>query len=171
MGLHFRRKGKTVWNLKISRSETTCPPDTHLHTCPGVRPGSLVAPGCALGTAGQGKHGGLSQSFDLALPVISLPVCILVYFVIFTWKGWDPWVRKFPWRRTWQSTPVFLPGESHGQGNLVGYSPLGRKESDTTERLTLSHLCAHLFSHLYKGRLTIQRNFELPLIFAGLDPC
>ena len=35
----------------------------------------------------------------------------------------------------WQPTPVFLPGESHGQRSLVGYSPWGRKESDTTERL------------------------------------
>ena len=40
------------------------------------------------------------------------------------------------WRRKWQPTPVFLPGESHGQRSLVGYSPWGRGESDTTERLT-----------------------------------
>ena len=51
--------------------------------------------------------------------------------------GFDPWVRKIPWRRKWQSTPVFLPGECHGQMNLVGYSPWDCKESDTTERLTL----------------------------------
>ena len=44
-------------------------------------------------------------------------------------------------------------------------------ESDTTERLTLLYLYAHLFSHLYQRRLTIRRNFELPLIFEGLDPC
>ena len=43
------------------------------------------------------------------------------------------WVRKFPWRRAWQPTPVFLPGESHGQRSLEGYSPQGHKESDTTE--------------------------------------
>ena len=42
------------------------------------------------------------------------------------------------WRRKWQPTPVFLPGESHGQRSLVGYSPWGLKESDRTERLTLS---------------------------------
>ena len=35
----------------------------------------------------------------------------------------DPWVRKIPWRRAWQPTPVFLPGESHGQRSLVGYGP------------------------------------------------
>ena len=39
------------------------------------------------------------------------------------------------WRRKWQPTPVFLPGESHGQRSLVGYSPWGHKESDMTERL------------------------------------
>ena len=45
----------------------------------------------------------------------------------------DPWVGKIPWRRKWQPTPVFLPGESHGQRSLAGYSPYGCKESDTTE--------------------------------------
>ena len=49
--------------------------------------------------------------------------------------GFDPWVRKIPWRWKWQPTPIFLPGESHGQRSLVGYSSRGRKESDTTERL------------------------------------
>ena len=44
-------------------------------------------------------------------------------------------MRKIPWRRKWQPTPVFLPGESHGQRSLVGYSPRGHKELDTTERL------------------------------------
>ena len=41
-----------------------------------------------------------------------------------------------PWRRDWQPTAVFLPGESHGQRGLVGYSPRGCTESDTTERLS-----------------------------------
>ena len=41
-----------------------------------------------------------------------------------------------PWRREWLPTLVFLPGEFYGQGSLAGYSPWGRKESDTTERLT-----------------------------------
>ena len=40
---------------------------------------------------------------------------------------------RSPWRRAWQPTPVFLPGESHGQRSLVGYSPWCRKELDTTE--------------------------------------
>jgi len=40
---------------------------------------------------------------------------------------------RCPWRRKWQPTPVFLPGKSHGWRSLAGYSPWGRKESDTTE--------------------------------------
>ena len=47
--------------------------------------------------------------------------------------GFDPWVGKIPWRRVWQPTPVFWPGESHGQRCLVGYSPQDCKELDTTE--------------------------------------
>ena len=35
-------------------------------------------------------------------------------------RGFDPWIGKMPWRRKWQSTPVFLPGESHGQRSLAG---------------------------------------------------
>ena len=52
----------------------------------------------------------------------------------------DPWVRKFPWRRKWQPTPVFLPGKSHGQRSPVSYSPWGHKELDTTERLHFTSL-------------------------------
>ena len=47
--------------------------------------------------------------------------------------GINLWVGKILWRRKWQPTPVFLPGESHGQRSLVGYSPWGCKESDRTE--------------------------------------
>ena len=45
------------------------------------------------------------------------------------------WVGKISWRRKWQPTPIFLPGKSHRWRSLVGYSPWGHKESDTTERL------------------------------------
>ena len=50
-----------------------------------------------------------------------------------TW--FNPWVRKIPWSRKWQPTPVFSPGESRGQRSLEGYSPWGHKESDTTEAM------------------------------------
>ena len=45
----------------------------------------------------------------------------------------DPWVGKIPWRRAWPPTPVFLPGESHGQRSLEGYGSQGHKKSDKTE--------------------------------------
>ena len=58
------------------------------------------------------------------------------------WKhkthGFDPWVVMIPWRRKWQPTPVFLPGKSHEQRTLSGYSPRDHKESDTTEPLSTS---------------------------------
>ena len=46
--------------------------------------------------------------------------------------------QEDPLEKEWQPNPVFLPGESHGERSLVGYSPWGRKESDMTERLSLS---------------------------------
>ena len=49
--------------------------------------------------------------------------------------GFDSSVGKIPWRRKWQSTTALLPGKSHGWRRLAGYSPWGRKESNTTERL------------------------------------
>ena len=76
----------------------------------------------------------------------------------------NPWIGKMPWRRKWQPTPVFLPGESHGWRSLVGYSPLGRKEWDTTELLHFhfqeGSVCSFLkdqrYYELTKGRSGIQ---------------
>ena len=48
-------------------------------------------------------------------------------------RGFNPWVRKIPWSRKWQPTPVFMPGKSHGHKSLADYSPWSHKESDTTE--------------------------------------
>ena len=50
--------------------------------------------------------------------------------------GFNLWVGNIPWRRAWQPTPVFLPGESHEQRSMAGYSSWGHKESDMTERLS-----------------------------------
>ena len=51
----------------------------------------------------------------------------------------DPWVEKIPWRRAWQPTPVFLPGEPHGQRSVVGYGPKSCKELDTIEVTEHTH--------------------------------
>ena len=50
-------------------------------------------------------------------------------------QRFDLWVEKIPWRRKWQPTPVFLPGESHGQRSLAHYSPWSQKELDVTKQL------------------------------------
>ena len=55
-------------------------------------------------------------------------------------RGFDSWVGKIPWRRKWQPTPVLLPGKFYELRSLIGYSPWGRKESDTTERLHFTSL-------------------------------
>ena len=54
-------------------------------------------------------------------------------------RGFSPWVRKIPWRREWQPTPVFLSGESHGQRSLVGCRPQCHKESVMTEATWYPH--------------------------------
>ena len=66
--------------------------------------------------------------------------------------GFDPWVRKIPWRRKWQPTPVFLPGKSHGQRSLAGYGPWGHKESDMTSNkhfhfFSFSYTHTHTYTH------------------------
>ena len=61
------------------------------------------------------------------------------------------WVRKIPWRRKQQPTPVFLPGKSHTQRSLAGYSPWHHRESDTTKQKTLNTL--HPAMTFLKGRL------------------
>ena len=70
----------------------------------------------------------ISQEFDIS-------------FISPEFQGFDPWVRKILWRRKWQSTSIFLPGEFLGQWSLVGYSPWGPKESDTIEWLS-RYTCA-----------------------------
>ena len=77
--------------------------------------------------------------------------------------GFDFWVGNIPWRRQWQSTPVLLPGESHGQRSLVGCSPWDRKESDTTERL-------HFHFHIYISHLMQKANsLEKTLILVRIE--
>ena len=55
------------------------------------------------------------------------------YSVLIGGPDFVSWVIRNCWRRKWQPTPVSLPGKSHGQRSLVGYSPWGHKESGMTE--------------------------------------
>ena len=84
--------------------------------------------------------------------------------------GFNPWVGKIPWRRKWQSTPVLLPGKSHGRRSLVGYSPWGQKELDTTERL---HFHFALSMTPGKPLLHLQPNLRLDLsdLLTQLQAC
>ena len=66
--------------------------------------------------------------------------------------GFDPWVRKIPWRKKCQLTAVFLPGKCHGWRSLVGCSPWGLKESDTTE---------HAHTLYFSGSKTSKGHFSL----------
>ena len=54
--------------------------------------------------------------------------------------GFSPWVGKIPWRRAWQPTSIFLPGEFHGQKSLVAYSPWCHKQLDMTEAAEHAHI-------------------------------
>ena len=79
----------------------------------------------------------LSFFFFVAYSKVRIPWCFRWQIIrLQCWRGrFHPWVRKVPWKSKWQPTPVFLPGEFHGQRTLLGYSPWGREESDTTEWL------------------------------------
>ena len=81
--------------------------------------------------------------------------------------GFNPWVRKIPWKRKWQPTSVFLPGESQGQRSLVGYSPRGRTQSDTTQRLSMrAHIYVWLIhSAVVETNTTLENNYAPIKIF------
>ena len=74
--------------------------------------------------------------------------------------GFDPWVGKFSWKRTWQATLVFLPGEFHGQRNLMDYSPQGNTESDTTEATYhAAHILTFSGPKIKQSMVLINMNF------------
>ena len=90
-------------------------------------------------------------------------------------RRFSPWVRKIPWRRAWQPTPVFSPRESHGQRSLAGYSPWDCKESDMTKQLIMhahNYYIFQLFSGtVYIGQTTeIFNNFPLEFIIMNWFP-
>ena len=64
--------------------------------------------------------------------------------------GLYPWVGETPWRRKWKPTAVFLPGESHGQRSLAGYSPEGHKELSMTQSTLTSGFIFYSFNYLWE---------------------
>ena len=61
-------------------------------------------------------------------------------------RGFSPWVRKIPWRRAWQPTPVSLPGKFHGQRSLEGFSPWGHKSRTRLTHIQTEYLCTPKFT-------------------------
>ena len=78
----------------------------------------------------------------------------------------NPWVKKIPWRRKWQPTPIPLPGKSHGRRSLVGYNPWGRKESDMTKQLTHTLIYKILLNELawlVEQSISVNKNGHLKI--------
>ena len=104
----------------------------------------------------------LADTIFIQLPFIDIRVITIICFGVFPGGSVvkirlqcrscrrhriDLQVGKIPWRRAWQPIPVFLPGESHGQKSLAGYSPQGHKKLYTTE--ATQHVCAHFICFRY----------------------
>ena len=84
--------------------------------------------------------------------------------------GFDPWVGKIPWRRKWRPTPVLLPGKFHAQKSLVGYSPWGCKESDTTEPFYFTSLILSIIHCLSASMLFPYKYFKYLYLLDALQP-
>ena len=97
--------------------------------------GDNIQPWCTLYLLGI-KYFKLCHTFEIYLHYI-LPWWLRQWSICLQCRRprFDPWVRKILCRRKRQPTPVLFPGKSHGRRTLVGHSPWGRKELDTTERL------------------------------------
>ena len=102
-------------------------------------PAIQVDPGS---TPGSGRSTGEGIGYPLQYFWASLVVQLVKNLPALQRPGFDPWVGKIPWRREWLTTPGFWPGEFHRL-----YSPWGCKESDTTERLSLSLIALNFSQH------------------------
>ena len=78
-----------------------------------------------------------------------LHICIYVHIYVYVCVYIDVCIIIYIWIRKWQPTPVFLPGESHGQRSLSGYSPWGHKELDATEQACMSNNLTIYYFILY----------------------
>ena len=94
----------------------------------------------------------------------------------------NPWVRKILWNREWQPMPVFMVRKFHGQRDLAGFSPWGRKESDMTEWLSVAHTKGFLkmltpslpkssYVKITRRRATALVFFKAPLWFSCAAKC
>ena len=84
--------------------------------------------------------------------------------------GFNPWVGKIPWRRKWQSTTVFLSGESHGRRSLVGYNPWVAKSRTRLSNFTFTFTCQGLREQ-GEGWIRLQGNENTPCHTLTLGTC
>ena len=124
---------------KEYRSGLPFPPPRDLPD-PGIQSMSLAYPALQVDSlllSHLGRHERYqSLLISLFLNVTSLVAQIKTVCLQCRRPGFAPWVRKIAWRREWLPTPVFLPGEFHGQRSLLVYSPWGHKEAEITEWLS-----------------------------------
>ena len=134
---------------------------------------SFSLPGCPqdkdLVTRGERREGGNVQKLERSRVAVIISLSLFYslhqYYILFIFgtsgkepacqcwsfrsRGFNPWVRKIPWRRAWLPTPVFLPGESHGQRNLVGHSHRVAKSRTWLKWLTRCWCLFFFFSFTY----------------------
>ena len=119
--------------FELSKMWTFVPMSNHINefTCPAY---TVTCQVCAFSTSGGGFVLYYTALCRLGFPggsvVKKKKICLLMQEMWF-----QSLTGKIPWRKKRQPTPVFLPGKSHGQRSLPGYSPCGHKESDMAERL------------------------------------
>ena len=83
-------------------------------------------------------------------------------------RRFDPCVRKIPERRKWQPTPVFSPGEFHGQRSPADCGPWGCKESDTTEHSCVQYTPAIPHLGVYSDTTITRKGLRNPMSIAAL---
>ena len=121
---------KILWRRKWQPSPVFLPGESHgQRSLGGYSPWGHKRLEHTLLTKQQQSFGYASWAYQVSLAVKNLPDIAMKHKTC----RFDPRVRNIPWRREWQLTPVFLPGESHGQRSQAGHSSGGSKESDTTE--------------------------------------
>ena len=89
-----------------------------------------------------------------------------------TWEMWiRSWVKKIPWRREWQPTSLFLPGESHGQRSLEGYSPCGRQELDMNEMTEYARNDIYCLAYVVRPQFSVDKciSMNICLIWISMN--
>ena len=115
---------------------------------------------CNAGDPGSIPRSGRSPGEGLGYPLQYSWASLVAQTVMNPPAMQETWVGKILWRRAWQPTAVFLPGESHEQRSLMGYSPRGHKELDMTERLSTAHTAHKIYRRHLNFQIYIKIKFK-----------